>query len=388
MSKSRQGEVTEVGPSRRLNGMPTRAFSHEFEGGGALAAAGIKDQIVLQETPTGRLRMTATVYETVDRPFVSLSVQRWNGARKPQEFFALNAGECVKFIEFINRIKTTTLDRVSDFTIFDKQVDTLLTADDIDLNKLEAAARKTPENLEALAKLVEGHSFRDLKAVAYRRSQLEHFKRLLEDDGFREEQRIEHGGPEKLWQRFFERNHWIFGYGLSYLPLSKLSGKKLENYILGRSLAGPGKEADAVMKSNALISGLSIVEIKTPYEDRLLAPRPARSGVYHPSEELTQAVAQIQVTVQMAVEDYQHSLSLETAGGHKTGEELRFVQPRAFLVVGHLGQLRGPHGVNNQEYRSFETYRRSLRSPEIFTFDELYERARHIVSDGEAEPDY
>jgi len=116
---------------------------------------------------------------------------------------------------------------------------------------------------------------RDLKAVAYRRTELQHFKRLLEDRVFREEQRKNHSGPEKLWQAFFERNPWIFGYGLSYMPLEKLNGRSLETYITGRSIGSPGKETDALMKSNALISGMSVVEIKT-FETRLLDSNSAR----------------------------------------------------------------------------------------------------------------
>lgn len=342
----------------------------------------VKEQTALKATPSGRIRIAATVYESDARPFESLTVQSYDGAGKPgPTYLALSARECVKFLEFINRIKTTTLDRITSFTIRDREVDTVLTADDIDLAKLEAAAKHDPTQVEALAKFVEQYSLRDLQAVAYRRSELAHFERLLVDDRFRDEQRRLHGGPEMLWQVFFERNPWIFGYGLTYLPLSQLTGKSLEAYIQGRSIGGVGKEADAVMKSNALISGLTVVEIKSPYDMQLLDAKPERSGVYHPSRDLSSAVAQIQVTVQLAVEGYRHSLRLEDATtGDQTGEELHFVQPRAFLVAGHLSQLIGENGVNYQKYRSFETYRRSLKSPEIFTFDELLERARFIVS--------
>lgn len=362
-----------------------RDWTHDFDSGDALGAQLEEDKVVLVETPTGRLRLTASVFSSKDRPIHSISVQRWDGAKKPKEFFALSATECAKFLEFIWRIRTTTLDTVGDFLIRDKH-DTVILAADIDLAKLEAAARQSPEQSEALARLVEGNSLRDLKAVNYRRRQLEHFKRLLEDPAYREQQRKEHHGPEKLWQAFFERNPWIFGYGLSYMPLDKLNGRSLEAYVTGSSIAGPAKEADGVMKSNALISGMSVVEIKT-YESRLLDSKVERAGVYHPSAELSAAVAQVQVSIQLAIEQFQHSLRLETKAGAKTGEELHFVQPRGFLVIGNLKQLMDNGQVNDVMYRSFETYRRSLRSPEIFTFDELYERARHIVADNEQERD-
>ncbi|CAN7229522.1 DUF4263 domain-containing protein [Devosia sp. LjRoot16] len=357
-----------------------REVSHMFEGDDAIMAAKVQDQMVLRQTPKGRLRATATIYETEGRPFHSLTVQRWNGANKPEEYFALSAAECRKFLEFIDRIKRTTLDRAANFWVQDDENKTVLVAADIDFEKLEAVTKYDPAKAEALARFVEEeYSLRDLQAVAYRRKELAHFKRLLDDESFREEQRLLFGGPEKLWQAFFEKNPWIFGYGLSYMPLSKLSRRSLEVYLQGRGIGGVGKEADAVMKSNALISGLAVVEIKSPFGVDLLDSKSLREGVYHPSGELSAAVAQVQVSVQIAVEAFGHSLRIEGPGGDKTGEELHFVQPRAYLVVGHLDQLMGEHGVNDQKYRSFEIYRRSLRSPEIFTFDELYERARHIV---------
>jgi hypothetical protein len=36
--------------------------------------------------------------------------------------------------------------------------------------------------------------------------------------------------------------------------------------------------------------------------------------------------------------------------------------------------------VNEEQYRSFELYRRNTAWPEIITFDELYERASYIVN--------
>tara|TARA_R100000365_G_C2702420_1_gene40467 strand:+ start:62 stop:574 length:513 start_codon:yes stop_codon:yes gene_type:complete len=168
------------------------------------------------------------------------------------------------------------------------------------------------------------------------------------------------------------------------MPLDKLSGRSLETYITGRSIGGPGKETDALMKSNALISGMSVVEIKT-FETALLDSNSQRAGVYHPSYQLAAAVAQVQVSIQLAVEQYYESVRLEDKAGFKTGEELYTVQPRGFLIIGSLDQFRKNGQVNDQMYRSFEVYRRSLRSPEIFTFDELYERARHIVADNEQE---
>ena len=72
-----------------------------------------------------------------------------------------------------------------------------------------------------------------------------------------------------------------------------------------------------------------------------------------------------------------------TPGAGWTGERLFLYQPRAVLVVGSLGEFQGEHGINDEQYSSFEMFRRNIVNPEIITFDELYERARCIVDSGE-----
>jgi len=37
------------------------------------------------------------------------------------------------------------------------------------------------------------------------------------------------------------------------------------------------------------------------------------------------------------------------------------------------------NGINEEKFSSFELFRQSLNSPEIITFDELYERTKYIV---------
>jgi len=51
-------------------------------------------------------------------------------------------------------------------------------------------------------------------------------------------------------------------------------------------------------------------------------------------------------------------------------------RPRTLLVVGSLTEFVREENVHHQKFESFERFRRSLRDPEILTFDELYRRAR------------
>ena len=99
----------------------------------------------------------------------------------------------------------------------------------------------------------------DVIALAYRKDQLDEFQKLLGRNDV----------AENDWQQFFERNQWIFGYGLSYVFTTGLEGKDLQSTIRGASLLNSGKRPDAVMKTRAAISALCLVEIKKHTEGLL-----------------------------------------------------------------------------------------------------------------------
>jgi hypothetical protein len=184
---------------------------------------------------------------------------------------------------------------------------------------------------------------------------------------------------EAQWQAFFERNRWIFGYGLSYQFLSGLEGRALEVIVRGADITGAGKRADGLMKTRGRISSLCFVEIKLPATS-LLQAKAYRSGSWAPSAELAGAVAQVQNTVNNAVEQFRRQrLQPTDAEGNPTGEDLFAFEPKSVLVVGNLDQFMVEGQVNVDKFRSFELYRRNTWRPDVITFDELLERARFIV---------
>ena len=65
--------------------------------------------------------------------------------------------------------------------------------------------------------------------------------------------------------------------------------------------------------------------------------------------------------------------------GNLTGEQLFLYQPKSFLIIGSLSQFEGEYGINEDKFSSFELFRKQINNTEIITFDELYERSKHIV---------
>lgn len=254
--------------------------------------------------------------------------------------------------------------------------------------EIEHGSTLTNENLfeiivgnEELIKSVINSEVRneDLVTIGYRKKQLDRFSKLLDDDDyFAEEQKKCGDSAERVWQNFFEMNAWIFGYGLSFVFLSKLEGMKLEQVVKGFDLNSYGKRSDGVMKSKGAISNLCFIEIKT-HKTMLLESKQYRGGCWSQSKELTGGVAQVRITVDDAVKTLSEDLRVEDEDGNLTGEILYNYKPRSYLVIGNLDQLMNEFGVNKSKLRSFELYRKNQGDVEIITFDELYERARFIV---------
>jgi hypothetical protein len=178
---------------------------------------------------------------------------------------------------------------------------------------------------------------------------------------------------ENYWQSFFDKNLWIFGYGLKYCFLNLLTDQP--NYG-GANYTGKGSQrGDFLLNTVADIKFTVLVEIKTPKTPILAVFKEGkhkqyRNGAWQLSSNLVGAVSQMQINSKTwlkesyDVENYNELL--------KKG--IFTVQPKGILIVGHTNELDDLTKVE-----TFEAFRRNIVNPEIITFDELYERAKFIV---------
>jgi hypothetical protein len=361
--------------SRRVETLrgPLRYVHKIIEGRGGVLEVKQKSGVVLAKATGERFQLEARLYED-DGAIPSLTFQKFNKVGGPHKelHFTFYGGQIVELLRFLKDITKLYFPSAEGFRVADSD----LAASTLTRQQLKALL---VDNKDMLAAVVESDlSLQDVLGMADRKRQLAEFARLLSDQTYRnlEAQRL--GGPEKVWQDFFERNTWIFGYGLSYISLTNLDGKALRQRVAGFSLVGPGKEADGLMKTQALISSLCFVEIKHP-DTELTTRMPYRPGVYGPSPELAGATSQVQVGVSRALEELGSVYRPRDGHGRPTGEELHQFSPRSFLVIGSLDEFQEEHGPHPDRFRSFELFRRGLQWPEVITFDELYARARFIV---------
>jgi hypothetical protein len=372
---------TYISPSlNQFNGeSKVRIASKVIESKDSYAFGTIKGEAVIRHKPDAKSHITAKFFEDTKGIFV-LSIQGYSvAADKPHNAsFSFVGDEIGKLVEFIRNIQSINFTHRGSVNITDEELNRIVLSDSQAKSLLE-------DNHELFTEVLRSEvTTKDLVSVGYRKKQIEVFKRLLNDAQYfsklKDQKKTK---DEGLWQKYFEKNEWIFGYGLGYLFLSGLDDKKLEQVVQGHSVIDHGKRVDALMKTKGIISNLCFVEIKI-HTTKLLNSKPYRAGCWAPSKELAGAVAQVQGTVASAIDSLSSQISLKDKSGNPTREEVFNYQPKSFLVIGSLEEFSGEHGVNKDQLRSFELFRKNTISPEIITFDELYERARFIVQHNES----
>lgn len=200
----------------------------------------------------------------------------------------------------------------------------------------------------------------DLDILSGRKLGLQVFEQQLEEDS---------DWGEKEWQEFFENNDWILGYGLDYKFLQilqrevHLSDVDLDgkNDVIGDFLTGC---------SNFTV----LVELKRPDTD-LFKETQNRASSWKLSSHLTDAVSQILAQkakweIKSEGRNYNEKNELITQETH---------DPKTILVIGNTKEFQGDDRISQIKRKSFELFRRNLRNIEIFTFDELLNRAKFIV---------
>ena len=174
---------------------------------------------------------------------------------------------------------------------------------------------------------------------------------------------------EPNWQEFFENNDWILGYGLDYRFL-----KILQREARVSNIELDGKNAVIVDFLLGCSNFTVLVELKRP-DTVLFTESKNRSGSWNLSSHLTKAVSQI------LTQKAEWLLKSEGKNYNKQGELINQEthDPKTILIIGNTKEFQGEDFISSIKRKTFELFRRNLRNIEIFTFDEMLDRARFIV---------
>lgn len=340
------------------NYVPNKLYVQPAAQGAYAKIVDESDETLIGEVDvTARCKLAVSafyVHDKADFNSFKITKLKWHKARGWQEdgHVQVNSFQAARMAEFVGIISHLDLTDAKKAR---------LSLDNIQIGALTALL-STTKGAAVIKELAESPELRqDIYAVATKRQALAEFERMLGA-----------AHNEREWQAYFERNPWVFGHGLNYVFLDKV-GPKLEARTTGNAFDQHGKTADALMRTRAEISQYVLIEIKKD-STNLLQKDTYRAGCWAASGELSAAVTQTQKTTFEFGRGRFRDV-LKDAEGNDTGEVAYSVEPRSYLVIGNMAELRG----NDDKIACFELYRRNTRSPEIITFDELFCRARCIV---------
>lgn len=343
----------------------------------------LKDEHRIGVSHNGKRQLKALFFED-QRKVAKLIIQQFgidgNPIKNSTREASFRGIEVERLYFFLKGIKEVDFPDESNFNVKDSELARML------LNKNQVS-RLIEDNFELLQDALKNNvTTKDLINFGYRKKQLEIFDKLLSNSEFfiefknkLEEESGKNVREEQIWQKFFEKNTWILGYGLDYIFNSELDSKKLEQVTSGSNFNSGGKRTDALLKSLGAINSLCFCELKLSSEPLLKQVKSSYRGEsWQISDTLAGAIAQVQRTVHKAVKDFSTKTEVKDKEDNLTGETLYFYNPKAFVLIGSLNEFMIDGKINETKFSSFEMFRKSLRNIEILTYDELYERAFYI----------
>jgi hypothetical protein len=220
---------------------------------------------------------------------------------------------------------------------------------------------------------------RDIINTGYRRQQLQVFEDLLYNGGLDTYKATEMGRlntkDEIAWQYFFEKNPWIFGYSISYRF----------NTILQREFSASDTDASGRGQVNTdflTADGrfAAFVELKRP-DTPLFGTSLNRAGAWGLSRELLDVHSQALQQKAAGQHKLASTPNLTDGRGHLITQ--RAIDPKVMVVIGCWKEIdEDVHREKTIKEQTFELFRRDSRNIDYITYDELFERAKHIVEQG------
>lgn len=230
-----------------------------------------------------------------------------------------------------------------------------------------------------------------LRRLAYgsvhedRNQQLIIFKKCLDDPKelkiYAATQQIDDSKDEKIWQYFFEQNQWIFGYGLDYCFMNVL---QREATVGSPTVGGQEQEFTDFLMGTSEFTVL--VELKTA-QTPLFQARKNRAGSWRLSNDIILAESQIleqKASLQSFAESNPNKMYDDA--GNKIKQST--LNPKTILIIGNSKELDSSETDLERQIKShtLELHRRELTNIKLMTYDELYDRASHILAINEKTP--
>lgn len=344
-----------------------------LEGSDSIVLGEIKGALCLRLTGANRKTQVTALVTQDEKRRKRLSFQTfrsrsgdWYETSDKHEF-TFRDDEFDRLLEFLNQIQFVDLSNRERFSIEDisTRAGPKAIIDASDRGIVERMRGMTEQQRKEYLRAIHNTLTADEVNVLLGRKQgLEEYERQLAQDSW----------GEGNWQDFFEREQWVFGYGLDYRIMRQFD-REMKVGVGGSD----NKNQPIIDFLMSFREYTVLVEIKKPNTPIFRARRGGRAGTWEFSPEFMGAVSQI-------VEQKAEWLAFSQTGEHydKAGREkltARTRSARSILVIGSKEEFAKSGNARDAVVMAdtFELFRQECRSIDIITYDELLERARFIT---------
>lgn len=352
-----------------MGSIPNRLYSHEFE-------AGRFFQVVHQDENGFEIKlaprtMLKAVYIKEQDDIEGFEIIKVVNNKETQrvKLSKFNFAQLKAFLAFISEIDLKGITEKRLKILDDQELDT----DSIRSVKTLLSKKGGAELVETL--INEGIiSSKDIVNTAFRKRGLQIFSDLKNNSEYwktyAEANGLKKHSEEKVWQYFFEKNEWIFGYGLDYRFQQIL---QRETHLSDAELDGSNTVINDFLLGDKFFT--TFIELKKP-STPLFANKGNRSNSWKLSNDLIESVSQI-------LEHKASGLIRLDSPQYINGEPLKqkAYDSKVILIIGDWKELEKSTNTLEKDIKkkTLELFRRDSRNVEILTFDELFERAKFIV---------
>lgn len=355
------------------NSLLEHLYNHEFEDGRFFQVV-FQDENEVEIKLAPRTMMKITYIKEKD-DIEGIEIIKLVAGKEIQKvkFNKFNFQQLRTFLDFINSIdlKGISSGRIS---LSDDSLD--VSDEDTQKKIITLLSRESGGDLIAdlLSKGIVTNQ--DLVNTGYRKQQLKIFKKLLSEnylETYKSEINMSQSQPEKVWQYFFKKNQWIFGYGLDY----RFQGILQDEFHASDSTAsGSGTVISDYLLGDKRFT--TFVEIKLP-QTPLFKKNPNRSNSWKLSSDLIEAYSQILEQKASGMLKIEGTNKLYDSADNEIKQSS--YDSKTVLLVGTWSQIQeDSERTLNIKEKTFELFRRDSRNIDILTYDELYERANFIAT--------
>jgi hypothetical protein len=193
-------------------------------------------------------------------------------------------------------------------------------------------------------------------------------------ESYRSKNNIIENGEEVVWHHFLKNNEWIIGLNVQI--------KFIRDLLSEQKVGSENSKGQGSPKVDLL--GLSyfttLIELKTSKTQifKQVKTSNSKANTWDFSNEFIEAFSQV---LSQRTEISADKNILNESNEYVDTKINRILDPKAVLIVGNRN-LEFPHkrdSILDIKSDCFERFRRDSRNIEVITYDELFERAFHIV---------